>query len=434
MRPSLEGIRRRPGRSALTALGIGLATGLVVMLLALSAGVQTSAATLAYSSGVDLLAVSAGSGNTSVLNGAPPPIPGAHPLARQIVAADSNVETASPWLVNNLVYANSSLWAAANASRVPSSWGPTEAGTIGWVPDANRGIEVPAISNGSGFTAAGDPYYNNGSYNGTPTHQIVLDQALAGVLGVTVGDWVWSNATGPSSNASLLGWYANATPFKVVGISGPFWLVPSALLAFAYLSEVQALTGAASASTDYATLVLIHLFDPTRATADQVTIGEKFPTLAFFTLSDLLGEIEHVISVYRTFGTLVGAVGLVVAALFTTTILQMSVDDRSRELALYRALGTTRLGVGWAVLEESLLLCAAGLLVGLPVAYLGALTLNGFLLGFLPELPAGFSFVAFDPAVIVTGAAAVIAVGLVAGIVPAFRASMLPISEELRAP
>ncbi len=434
MRPSLEGIRRRPGRSALTVLGIGLATGLVVMLLALSAGVQTNAATLAYSSGVDLLAVSAGSGNTSVLNGAPPPIPGAHPLSQAIPASDANVESASPWLVDNLVYANASLWAAANASRVPSGWGPTEAGTIGWVPDTTHGIEVPALTNGTGFSYPGDPLYNNGSYNGTPTHQIVLDRALAGVLGVTVGDWVWANSTGPASNASLLGWFANSTPFEVVGVSGPFWLVPSALLAFAYLSEVQALTGAASPTTDYATLLLIHLYNPSTASADQVKIAEKFPTLAVFTLSDILGEIEHVIGVYRTFGTLVGAVGLVVAALFTTTILQMSVDDRSRELALYRALGTTRLGVGWAVLEESLLLCAAGLVVGLPVAYLGALSLNAFLLGLLPGLPAGFSFVAFDPTVLVTGSAAVVGVGIAAGIAPALRASLLPISEELRAP
>jgi len=58
VRYALDAVRRRPGRSAMTSLGIGLAVGLVVLLLALSAGVQTSATTLASESGVDLVAAS----------------------------------------------------------------------------------------------------------------------------------------------------------------------------------------------------------------------------------------------------------------------------------------------------------------------------------------------------------------------------------------
>lgn len=434
MRASIDSLRRRPGRSAATALGIGLATGLVVLLLALSAGVQTSAVTLAYASGVDLLATSASSGNGTIFGGSPPPIPASHRLAERIPAADPNVVVASPWLVDNLVFGNASLWARANASNVPAGWATTASGTVGWIPDDTTGIAIPPLYNGTGFTQHGDPLYNNGSYNGTPTHELVVDQAFAGVLGVSVGDRLWTAATGPSGATGITGWYANATEFTVVGISGPFWLVPSALLAFGYLSEIQAVTGAASSTTDYATLLLIHLADPTLATSDQARLASAFPDLSIFTLSDILHEFQHVVSVYRTFGSLVGVVGLVVAALFTTTILQMSVDDRSRELALLRALGTTRSGVGWTVLEEGLLLSAIGLLVGLPIAYLGALGLNAYLLRLLPGLPQGFAFVSFDPAVILSGAAAVVGIGLVAGAVPAVRAMRLPIAEELRAP
>lgn len=434
MRSSFDSLRRRPGRSVATVLGVGLAAGLVLMLLALSAGVNVSATTLAYSSGVDLLAASAGSSNGTIFTGAPPPIPGAHPMSPAIRALDPNVQSASPWLIDSLVFANASLWAASNRSSIPTGWGPTDAGTIGWIPDANAGLEVPQVTRGPGFSAPGDPFYHNGSYNGTPTRELVLDGALAGVLNVTVGATIWASASGPSSSADLSAWYNQSTAFRVTGISGPFWLVPSALLAFGYLSEIQQLTGSATASTDYATLLLIHLYDPSTASEDQLAIARAFPGLAVFTLGQILGEIEHVVSVYRTFGSLVGAVGLVVAALFTTTILQMSVDDRSRELALLRAIGTRRAGVGWLVLEEGLVLCGLGLLLGLPVAYFGAYALNGFLLGLLPGLPAGFSFVSFDTGVIVSGALAVAGVGLAAGAAPAVRAMSLPISEELRAP
>ncbi len=434
MHPAVDALRRRPGRSLLTALGVGLAVGLVVLLLALSAGVRASATTLAYSSGVDLLATSSTGGNGTILTGAPPPIPHAHLLATEIPAKDPNVVVASPWLLGDLVFGNASLWRAANASAVPATWSYTGSGTVGWIPDDLTGIERPALYNGSGFTAPGDPHYANGTYTGPSTHEIELDQALADVLGVHVGESVWADPAAPPSDAALPGWYANATEFTVVGISGPFWLVPSAELAFVYLSELQALLGSASAATDYATLLLIHLANPTDPTVDQNEIANDFHGLTVFTLADILGEIQHVVAVYQTFGLLIGAIGLVVATLFVTTILQMSVDDRSREVALRRAIGQSRGAVGRSVVEEGLLLCGVGLAIGLPLAYVGAVEVNRFLLRLLPGLPVGFSFVAFDAGVVAAGVLAVVAVGLAASTAPALRAMRLPVAEELRAP
>jgi len=433
MRTALDALRRRPGRSLLTALGVGLACGLVVLLLALSAGVQASATTLAYASGVDLLATSAAGNNGSVFNGAPPPIPHAHQLATAIPQADPNAVVASPWLISNLVFGNASLWKAAN-DTVPPGWTYTGSGTVGWIPSDLTGIETPPLYNGSGFTVPGDPHYANGTFTGPATHEIVLDQALAGVLHVRVGQPVWASPIAPPSTAALAGWYANATEFTVVGISGAFWLVPSAQLAFVYLSELQQLLGSATPSTDYATLVLVHLQDPTSPGKDQARLSVAFPDLSIFTLADLLGEIQHVVNVYRTFGELIGAIGLVVATLFTTTVLQMSVDDRSRELALLRAIGEPRSSVGVAVLEEGLVLCGAGLAIGLPIAYVGAVEMDRYLRALVGGLPRGFSFVSFDASVIGLGVAAVVAVGLVASTVPAIRAMQMPVAEELRAP
>lgn len=431
MRFALDALRRRPGRSALTSLGIGLAVGLVVLLLALSAGVTASASTLATQSGVDLIATSA---NTTILSGEFPPVSQAHRLVTEIPEADGNVAVASPWQVGDLVFGNASLWAAANASRVPGGWGPTSSGTVGWIPDDNAGIQTPVLYNGSGFSAPGDPHYANGSYDGPETHEIVLDQGLAGALGVTVGDRVWLSAASPPSAAALPGWYANATGFVVVGVCGPFWLIPSAFLAYGYLSEIQQLLGGASGSTDYASLVLIHLTDPTDPTADQSRIHAAFPYLTVITLSEILGSIQNVVNVYRTFGTLIGVIGLVVAALFTTTILQMSVDDRSREIAVLRAVGYSRAAVGRFVVEEGLLLGAFGLAVGLPIAYFGAEAVNAFLLRLLAGLPSSFSFVSFDATVIGTGVGLVVVIGLMASLAPAARAMALPVAEELRAP
>ena len=428
---ALDALRRRPARSALTALGIGLAVGLVVLLLALSAGIQTSATELATASGVDLIAASE---NVNSTFGALPPVDHAHRLVSEMPNADPNVETASPWLVSDVVFGNASLWARANASDVPGSWAPTSSGAIGWIPGDNTGLQVPELYNGTGFTAPGDPHYDNGTYAGPPTGEIELDQGLAGVLGVTVGDRVWAAPAEPSGPSDLRGWYANATSFRVVGITGPFWLVPSALLALLYLSELQTIVGGGSPSTDYASLVLIHLFDPTSPGRDQSVLDAAFVGLTIITLGDILSEVQHVVNLYRTFGELIGAIGVVVAALFTTTVLQMSVDDRSREIALLRAIGHSRASVGTLVVQEGLLLSAFGLAVGLPIAYVGAEAINAFLLRLLAGLPAGFNFVSFDLTVLGSGVALVIAIGLLAAVAPAARAMRLPVAEELRAP
>ena len=431
MRYAWDALRRRPRRSALTSLGIGLAVGLVVMLLALSNGITSSATELATQSGVDLIGAAApiSPGSTAF-----PPIPGSHSLASRVPAVDSNVMTASPWLIASLVFGNASLRDAAVNGSVPSGWVPTGSGTVGWIPSDNGGLETPSLYNGTGFTVAGDPHYANGTYNGTATHEIVLDQGLAGVLHLKVGDPVWVSPTTPNSSAELPGWYASATEFVVAGISGPFWLIPSALLAFTYLSELQSLLGSYYTSQDYASLLLIHLKDPTTVSTDQSKISTAFPKLSWITLSEILGAIQHVVNLYRTFGTLIGLIGIVIAALFTTTVLQMSVDDRSRELALLRAIGHTRGSVGVTIVEESLLLAAIGFAVGLPVAYLGANAINLLLLRLLVGLPSAFSFVGFDTTVILDGLLIVLAVGLAAAIAPAARAMQLPVAEELRAP
>jgi putative ABC transport system permease protein len=435
MRYALDALRRRPGRTALTALGIGLATALVLVLLSVSAGIQASSFRLAASSGVDLLGTSA---NTSLTASSSfPPLTGAHELARDIPADDPNVATASPWFVSSLVFANSSLYAAsnesANGTSVPAGWLPASGTAIGWIPGDNAGLEVPSIMAGTNLPFPGDPHYSNGTYDGPATDELVLNAAIAQLLHVAPNGTVWVSVQSPSGPSTLGSWFAHATSFRVVGVSGPFWFLPSAALGMFYLSELQTIVGGATASTDYASLVLIHLVNPTIASQDQARLSTAFPSITFFTLGNVLGAIQHIVELYQTFGTLVGFIGILVATLFTATVLLMSVEDRSRELALLRAVGYSRAQVGSYVVQEGLLLAALGLVAGLPLGYLGATALNDFLARLVVGLPSGFHFVSFNGTVLADGIVEVILIGLVAALIPVARALRIPVAEELRA-
>ena len=70
-------------------------------------------------------------------------------------------------------------------------------------------------------------------------------------------------------------------------------------------------------------------------------------------------------------------------------------------------------GVLWMIVRESLVLCAVGIAVGLPAAYVGTRLLKAMLFGLEPG----------DPLSFIVALLAVAAVAVLASLVPAQRAS-----------
>ena len=108
--------------------------------------------------------------------------------------------------------------------------------------------------------------------------------------------------------------------------------------------------------------------------------------------------------------------GLLAALLVATGLygtLSYRVSRRTAEIGVRMALGAQRRRVLWMVLRESLAVSVAGLLLGLPLAVLGARVLRSMLFGLGPGDP-----IAFAGAVL--GLAAVV---LAASFIPARRAT-----------
>jgi predicted permease len=109
------------------------------------------------------------------------------------------------------------------------------------------------------------------------------------------------------------------------------------------------------------------------------------------------------------FGVL--AVFLVATGLYGTMAYRVS--RRTAEIGVRMALGAQRTQVLWMVLRESLLICVAGVAIGLPAAFAGARLLQSMLFNLSP----------FDVLSFVLALFAVAAVALAATAVPAQRAS-----------
>jgi len=98
------------------------------------------------------------------------------------------------------------------------------------------------------------------------------------------------------------------------------------------------------------------------------------------------------------------------------------VGRRTQEIGIRMALGALPGEVRLLILRETLMLSGAGILLGLPVALAAARAIQGFLYGVSGA----------DPLVLASGASFLLIVGMLAGYVPARRASRIHPVESLR--
>ncbi len=147
--------------------------------------------------------------------------------------------------------------------------------------------------------------------------------------------------------------------------------------------------------------------------------SEDFTIITQDQMLEVLGSVLEVLTL--AVGAL-GAISLLVGGIGILTIMTISVNERVAEVGLLRALGASRLQILQLFLGEALILGGCGGLVGL-LAGAGGSWLLGTL---LPGLP---THVAWDYALLALVVA--LAIGLLAGVVPALRAAGLDPVEAL---
>ena len=116
----------------------------------------------------------------------------------------------------------------------------------------------------------------------------------------------------------------------------------------------------------------------------------------------------------------------VAAAIGAANSLYAIVDSRRRELATLRAVGFNSTPIVASIVLESILLAVPGALLGALIAWL---LFNG-----LMASPFGASFqMAVTPSLALLGLIWALAIGALAGLLPAIRAARVPVTVALRA-
>ena len=368
---TFRNVLRRPLRSALTLIAVSLAVCAVVSLVGIANGFKDTFMDFYKGAGVDLLVVRSGSARrlTSTLD---------ETLGDKI-AQIQGVKEVIPGLADVVSFSDIGLYVVPVSGLLPEtrvfdSMEPVEGRRL--KRDDSRTVMI-------GITLAES-----------------LDKKVGDMLDVVEGE-----------------------PYEVVGIYESFNVIQNGSLVVS-LAELQRLMGregevsgfsiVATDATDDALMDSI-----ARQVKDLETEITVRPTKEHV---ESLSEIQLAIAMAwltSTVATVIGAIGVL-------NTMFMSIQERTLEIGLLRAIGWSKTRIVSMILMEAIILAVIGATIGILISLI--------LVALLTRMPAvnGLIEGKISVMVIAQGFAIAIVVGLIGGFLPAIRASRLAPSEALR--
>src|SRR5918994_6828032 len=140
------------------------------------------------------------------------------------------------------------------------------------------------------------------------------------------------------------------------------------------------------------------------------------PNLPIYDMKTMEAQVDESLFLERlvaTLSMLFGGLATVLAAVGLYGVMSYTVSRRTREIGIRMALGAARRSVLWMVLREVAVMLVAGIVIGLPVAIALSRFVQSQLYGLSPT----------DPATLVVASTLLSAVAMLAGYVPARRAT-----------
>jgi putative ABC transport system permease protein len=392
LRVASVGLRARPLRAALSALGIAIGTAAIVGVLGLSSSSQAGLIAEINRLGTNLLTVEAGQS----LTGGPAQLPAEAP-ARITLLDNVQLVAHTALLRNRYVY---------RSSMIP-------VGNSGGLEVRATSLNLPAVLN---TAIARGNWLNDGTAR-LPV--AVLGSVAAAQLGIErvyAAERIWLGGQ----------W------FNVAGILQPSPLTPdiddSALIGYpaaqkylGYVSIVRGQNEAGPPSTIYVRTATGHEV-AVQSLLAQTANPEAPYEAAVSQPSDVLTARAAAAGAFNSLFLGLGAVALIVGAVGVANIMIISVLERRSEIGLRRALGATKRQIRSQFLAESILLAVIGGVVGVlagaatTAVYAGS---KGWAVVIPVEAWSG-------------GIASAIVIGALAGLMPAVRASRMPPTVALR--
>ncbi|WP_311173108.1 ABC transporter permease [Halobellus ordinarius] len=331
-------------RLLLSLTGVAVAIMLMITVSGVALGLASQSAV--QSEDVDYWVVpEGGSLNTIAVSTEGPQLGATHGLTERL-QRDERVRYATPVLMQVVPVES------------PSGDAPEYILFVGVIAPEDTTPTIAGLSTASLQT--GDPYYDNGTYNGTWTGEVVVNAATAELLNASNGSAIVPTGEAPG-------------PLRVEAVSdGEFQTgIGAAPVALVHLSELQATTGATG--DDAADQLLVSTNDP--AVRERLT--GLYPNTVVVTRAGIAAQETSLSSLPVAMGVAALVVALLVGLLFTATMMGLEVTNDRTALATFTALGYSERSLSVLVVAETVSLAALGGLLGVALGALGIVATNG---------------------------------------------------------
>jgi putative ABC transport system permease protein len=309
---------------------------------------------------------------------------------------------------------------------------PVSAYPNGLVPALVGNLSGYRIVEGGPFQVTDDPFSQDPRFvegNYTPaafsafTHEVLVNEALAKKLGVRPGDAVLLSA---HYNLS------EPTTAVVRGVYKADFESLDAQTLHMHLSELQYMF---KRFDDPASQILIHLAPGASAPSAKAFLasGRPYsPLITVLTDRDLYGSLSGIYDTFQGFADLIAVITIVVALLFISTVMIISVKERTREIGALRAIGFSRDSIFTLILTEGFIISAVGFALGMAFGFLDAWAVDTYIKATVMGIPAGIHVTHVTPVVILEVTLVGLVIGAVAGLIPAHWATRVEIARTLR--
>lgn len=281
---------------------------------------------------------------------------------------------------------------------------------------------ITGVALGVDPRSQGDYELESGRHPDAPG-EMVANAQLLDALAAAPGDTVVAAAGYDSQLRALVG----ERRLVIVGQARFLFFSTTQLAAALPIGTLQAM----SDRPDQASLLVVRVREGVDASAVAAWIERSAPRVSSRSIEEVLKQTDERLSYFRQLAFILGATSLVVGFLLVTTLVTVSVNERTGEIAVLRAIGVPRARVVLQVVIEGFGIMLAGTAAGLLLGLVTARYLNAILADF-PGLPASIDFFLFQPRAAWLSLGMLAAAGILAGVYPAWRAASRPIATTLR--
>jgi putative ABC transport system permease protein len=158
---------------------------------------------------------------------------------------------------------------------------------------------------------------------------------------------------------------------------------------------------------------------------------EEIPDIQVVTMTQVMGTIMNLVGSAQALLFSVIIIALFISAVGIMNTLIMSVNERTREFGMMKAVGASGGDVSRLIIVETLIITLIGCGVGLIVALAGSKLVESFVRGVIPYSPAG-ELISIHPSLVFTCIGFALVIGLLCSIYPAVKCARLTPMEAMR--